>query len=158
MKNKFAILALFFVVALAGNAAAQSVSYEVVEVSQLTVAGSPTLTINNTNSGAGSGLLSVTGIGTYDITTNATNKKITAALDLAMASDVALTVAFTAPTVGTSAGAVALTAVAQDVVTGITEVDETAIPISYTLSADVTAGIVASTTRTLTYTLIDSGI
>ena len=159
MKIQIAILSLFFVVAFAGTAAAQSVTTEVQAVNDLTVSGSPSLTIVETNSGAGSGLKSVSAAGSYAITTNGTNKRITAALSLAMPAATSLSVTFTAPTAsGTSAGPVALTAAAQDVVTGITTVDEVGIPVSYTLAADVTAGILGSVTRTLTYTLTDPAI
>ena len=60
-----------------------------------------------------------------------------------------------APTGGTSAGDVTLSNVAADVVTAITKRAETAKTITYTLSATVAAGVVASAQKTVTLTLTD---
>jgi hypothetical protein len=96
--------------------------------------------------------------GTYDITTNcaANAKKITAALDLAMPTGTSLIMNVSAPTGGTSAGDVTLTAVAQNAVTLIDGVAEANIGIYYVFAATVAAGVVTNTPKTLTLTLADS--
>jgi hypothetical protein len=96
--------------------------------------------------------------GAYDITTNcaANAKKLTAALDLAMPTGTTLVMNVTAPTGGTSANDVTLTAVAQNVVTAIDGVAEANIVISYTFTATVAAGVVTNTPKTLTLTLADT--
>jgi len=60
-----------------------------------------------------------------------------------------------APGSGTSAGAVTLGATDKDVVTGITQVAASGKSISYSLAATVAAGVVASSTKTVTLTLTD---
>ena len=96
---------------------------------------------------------------TYAITTNADSsapKKITGAIESVMPTAVTLTVNLAAPSVGSSAGATALSTSAADLVTGISKVAESGRTITYTLSATVAAGVVASATRTVTLTLTDS--
>lgn len=131
--------------------ATQTVSYEVTAVDQISVAGSPSLVINGAT--AGSALTSATASGTYSVTTNGTNRKITASIDTDMPTGLTLTVTLGAPTGGTSTGAVELSTVDQDVVTGITEVNESGLSISYGLSAALTAGVVAAGNKTVTYTV-----
>lgn len=129
----------------------QVVSYEVAAVDQITVTGSPSLVINSAT--AGSALNSATASGTYAVTTNGTNRKITAAIDTNMPAGVTLTVALGAPTGGNSSGTVTLTSVAQDVVTNITTVNESGLSISYGLSADITAGVIPAGNKTVSYTI-----
>lgn len=131
--------------------ATQTVSYEVAAVDQISVAGSPSLVVNSAT--AGNALNSATAGGTYAITTNGTNRKITASIDTNMPSGVTLTVSLGAPTGASSAGTVTLSTTAQDVVTGITTVNESGLSIGYGLSASITAGVVAAANKTVTYTI-----
>ena len=64
-----------------------------------------------------------------------------------------LQVNMTAPAGGTSAGASTLSTTAVDVVTGITQLAQSGIAIGYTLDATPAAGVIASTSRTVTYTI-----
>jgi hypothetical protein len=131
--------------------ATQSVSYEVAAVDQISVAGSPSLVVNSAT--AGSALNSATASGTYAVTTNGSNRKITASIDSNMPSGVTLTVSLGAPTGATSAGTVTLSTTAQDVVTSITTVNQSGLSIGYGLSADITAGVVPAGNKTVTYTI-----
>jgi hypothetical protein len=131
--------------------ATQTVSYEVAAVDQISVAGSPSLVVNSAT--AGNALNSATAGGTYAVTTNGTNRKITASIDTNMPSGVTLTVSLGAPTGASSAGTVTLSTTAQDVVTGITTVNESGLSIGYGLSAAITAGVVAAGNKTVTYTI-----
>ncbi len=72
-----------------------------------------------------------------------------------MDTDVTLEVNLAAPAGATSAGDVALGTTAADLVTGISELDAADLAVTYTLSALATAGVVASTTKTVTYTITD---
>ena len=132
----------------------QTVSFSVDPVNQMSVSGNPgALTISAAV--AGSALTSVTdATTTWAITTNQTGTKVTAAIDAAMPSGATLKVNLAAPTLATSAGAVTLGTVAADVVTGITKLNETGKTITYTLSATSAAGVVASSSRTVTYTVV----
>jgi hypothetical protein len=131
--------------------ATQSVSYEVSAINEISVSGSPSLVINDAT--PGSGLVSASAAGTYAITSNQTNRKITARIDTNMPANVTLSVQLAAPTNATSAGSVNLTSVDQDVVTGISNVDQSGLSISYGLSATVAAGVVAAGNKTVTYTI-----
>ncbi|HEY0016844.1 MAG TPA: hypothetical protein VGC13_11015 [Longimicrobium sp.] len=131
--------------------ATQVVSYEVTAINEISVSGSPSLVINDAT--PGTGLTSATAGGTYAITTNETNRKVTAHINSNMPSGVTLKVELAAPTGGTSTGAVSLSTVAADVVTGVSNVNESGLSISYELSATVAAGVVASGNKTVTYTI-----
>lgn len=137
--------------ASAQQTAQQVVSYEVAAVDQITVSGSPSLVINSAT--AGSTLNSASASGTYAVTTNGANRKITAAIDTNMPTGVTLTVSLGAPTGATSAGTVTLNNVAQDVVTGISTVNQSGLSISYGLSATISAGVVPAGNKTVTYTI-----
>jgi hypothetical protein len=126
----------------------------VTAINELSVSGNPgALTVNAAT--AGSQPDAVTdATSSYAITTNGTNKKITAALDTAMPAGVTLSLTATAPTVGSSPGKVALSASAADVVTGITQVaDGDGNTLTYELAATVAAGVVESASKTVTLTI-----
>jgi hypothetical protein len=142
-------------IALASDTATQTVTYEVEAINELSVSGNPGALIVDAATAGEEADAATDSATTYAITTNGTNKKITGAIDTAMPSDVTLTANLTTPTGGTSAGAVTLTAGAQDLVTGITERAETK-GISFELSALVTAGVVPSATKILTLTIVDA--
>jgi hypothetical protein len=144
---------------LAGTAAAQTatqtVTYEVQAVNQISVSGNPSALVVSTAS-AGSAPTSATNSSTtWAITTNESNKKVTAAINTAMPSGVTLSASLAAPTGATSAGSVALTTTAADLVTGITKLNSSGLTITYTLSATSAAGVVSSSTKTVTFTLVD---
>jgi hypothetical protein len=141
--------------ALGGSAAAQTatqtLTFQVDAINQIAFTGSPSLVINT--AAAGSNPNSATTAVSWSVTTNQSNAKITASLDAALPANVTLTVDLAAPSGATSAGAQSLSTTAVDLVTAITRVAESALAVTYTLSATAAAGVVASTTRTVTYTI-----
>lgn len=143
--------------AFAGDSATQDVGYGVSAINEIAIDSdlSDTISLTVATATAGSQPDAVTQSSDYDITTNGTDKKISAAINTAMPDDVTLSLTATAPTGGTSAGKLGLTATAQDVVSGITKVAETGIALQYELSALVTAGTVESASKTVTLTIID---
>jgi len=128
------------------------VTLEVQAINQIAFNGSPSLVISSAT--AGSAPTSATASATYDITTNDTDRKITAQLDSDTPAGVTLSASLAAPSGATSAGAVPLTMTAQDVVTGINTVSASGLGVTYTLSATAAAGVLPSATRTVTYTII----
>lgn len=82
-------------------------------------------------------------------------KKIVAQLNANTPAGVTLAVRITGGSSGTSLGYVGLDISARDVVIATTPGFYSTVNISYTLSATVTAGVVASTSRTVTFTLLD---
>jgi hypothetical protein len=123
---------------------------------QLLVSGSPAkLTVSAAI--AGSAPTAVTNASTtYSVTSSPSpgHFTITAGINTAMPAGVTLTVALAASK-GTSLGAVTLGTVAKNVVTGITArmFGQT---ITYNLSATPAAGVVATQSRTVTFTLIST--
>ncbi len=133
------------------NVATQSVAFEVQAINSITVSGSPSLTI--AAAVAGSAPTSVTASGSYAITTNEANRKITASIGSNMPSGLTLSVLLGAPT-GGSPTSRDLSTSAQDVVTGISNLNESGLSIGYTLAATAAAGVVAANSRTVTYTVL----
>ncbi|MDI3543420.1 MAG: hypothetical protein PWP57_1025 [Candidatus Atribacteria bacterium] len=144
-------------VALAANTATQTVTYQVDAINEISVSGDPSaLTVSTATAGSEPDAVTDNST-TYAITTNETSKKITGAIDTAMPTGLTLEVNLAAPTAGgTSAGDVALSATAADLVTGIAQIAESGLGITYTLSATVAAGVVTSATKTVTLTLTDA--
>jgi hypothetical protein len=147
-------LATITVAAFAPAAAAQdqSVAIEVQAINQLSFTGSPSLVISSGT--AGSAPTSATASVTYAVTTNEVDRKITAQIDQTPPSGLTLSASLAAPSGGTSAGAVALSTSPQDMVTGISTLNASGLSLTYTLAATAAAGVVAPTSRTVTYTII----
>lgn len=139
--------------AFAGPTATQTVTYEVTAINELSVSGDPAaLTVSTATAGSAPNSVSDAST-TYAITTNETSRKITGAINTAMPAGVTLSANLAAPTGATSAGAVALTGTAQDLVTGISTLNESGKTITYSLSATSAAGVVPSATKTVTLTI-----
>ena len=152
-KKLFSTIALMLSAASAASAqtATQTVTFQVDAINQIAFAGSPSLVISTAS--AGSAPTSVTAAATWAVTTNQTGAKITASINSAMPAGLTLSASLAAPTGGSSAGTQALGTTAVDVVTGITKVAQGAMSVTYTLDATPAAGVVSSTTRTVTYTI-----
>jgi len=136
----------------AAQTANQTVTFQVDAINQIAFAGSPSLVINTAT--AGSAPTAATANVSWAVTTNQTAAKITASIGSNMPAGLSLTVNLTAPTAaGTSAGVQSLSTTSVDLVTGITKLAESGLGVAYSLSATPAAGVVASTTRTVTYTI-----
>lgn len=139
--------------ASAATTAEQTVTYEVTAINELSVS-SPTVSLTVNAASAGSAPTAASDASTsYAITTNESNRKITGALNTAMPSGVSLSASLAAPAGATSVGAVALTGSAQDLVTGISTLNESGKVITYNLSATSAAGVVPSASKTVTLTV-----
>lgn len=145
-----ALLLTAFATEGAAQTATATATYEVQAINEVSVSGNPAALIISTAA-------QMTGVTdnttTWSVTTNQTGAKITGEIDTDMPTGVTLKANLTAPSVGTSAGAVTLSAVAADLVTGMTEVQGTALGLAYSLSATTAAGVVPSATKTVTYTI-----
>ena len=130
----------------------QTVTFQVDAINQIAFTGSPSLVINTAT--AGSAPTNATANVSWAVTTNQAGAKITASIGSNMPAGLTLTANLTAPTAaGSSAGALSLSTTAVDLVTGITKLAESGLGVQYTLSATPAAGVVSSTTRTVTYTI-----
>lgn len=140
--------------AVAGTAGAQSqtVTFAVNAINQVAVTGSPSLTV--TTAVAGSQPTSASdATAKWAVTTNQSGAKVTASIDSNMPSGLTLSANLVAPSGATSLGATALSSTAVDVVTGVTKVAASNLGITYTLDATAAAGVVGTSTRTVTYTV-----
>jgi hypothetical protein len=135
----------------AAQTATQTVTFQVDAINQIAFSGSPSLTINTAT--AGSNPTAATAGATWAVTTNQTGAKITASIGSNMAAGLTLEVDLSAPAGGTSAGAQALSTTAVDLVTGITKLAQSALGVTYSLNATAAAGVVASSSKTVTYTI-----
>jgi hypothetical protein len=135
-----------------------TVNYEVQAINELEIdATSVTLIIDTATAGSQPDDAVDSTTATYAITTNGTNKRITAALDSAMPTDTSLYLTLAAPTAsGSSAGEQLLSTSTVTVVSAITEVAESGLAMTFRFTALVTAGIIPSASKTLTLTLTDT--
>jgi len=136
-----------------------TVNYEVQAINELAISvASVTLTINSATAGSEPDDATDNSTATYALTTNAATdaKKITAAIDTNMPANVSLYLTLGAPTGGTSPGELLISATPADVVTAIEMVAESALSMTFRLSATVAAGVVTSASKTLTLTLTDT--
>ena len=148
-------LALLTITA-AGSASAQSatqtVTFAVNAINQIAFTGSPSLTI--TTATAGSQPTSANDVSaSWAVTTNQSNAKITASLGSAMPAGLTLSANLAAPSGATSLGLKALGTVAVDLVSGLTKQAVSGLGVTYTLDATAAAGVVASSSRVVTYTI-----
>ncbi|MFO7965917.1 MAG: hypothetical protein R6U50_18465 [Desulfobacterales bacterium] len=165
MKNLFiGIIAVSMCLGFAGTAAAassatQTVNYQVSEINELSVSGHPADMVISTATAGSEPDEVIEDTTTYAISTNCTNKKITADIDSEMPAGVTLKINLAEPTGAVSSGDVDISSATVnsiDVVTGISKVAESGLSIIYKLSAVVAAGHVPLSDRVITLTIIDA--
>ena len=161
MRNTSLLVAALALLALASNigrsqnTATRAVTVAVNAIAKISVTGNPgALTITDGPTGTDA-LTSVSdGSTSYSITHNSpTDMRITAGLDAALPAGFAIAVSL-ASNKGTSGGSTTIPAgSAVNVVTGIARGADAGRTITYTFSANASAGTLASQTRTVTLTL-----
>ena len=148
-----AIAAIVPVADAHAQTATQVVRFEVNAINLIGVSGTPAPLVINTAT-AGAAAASVTAGGTsYAVTTNESNKKITASVNQALPAGVTLEVQLAAPSGASSADYVQLGTSSADVVTGISSTTASSLPITYRLSATPTVQMSAQA-RTVTFTIV----
>ena len=134
------------------GAQTQTVTFAVNAINQISFAGTPSLTV--TTAVAGSDPTSaVDASSTWAVTTNQTGAKISASIPSIMGTGLTLKVNLVAPAGATSAGLTAVGTVAVDLVTVITKVKGSTLTATYQLDATPAAGVVASSSKVVTYTI-----
>ncbi|MBN2184776.1 MAG: hypothetical protein JW746_05565 [Candidatus Krumholzibacteriota bacterium] len=120
----------------------------------LTVSGDPGILVINSVT-AGSQPTSVTdATTTYSVVTTPAQMRITGELNSSMPPNVNLRITLQAPAGGTSSGSVQLTTTAKDLITGMVHhTNQGGLSITYEFSATVGAGVISSSSRTVTLTL-----
>lgn len=153
LRREITLLALIVGASVPATAqtATQTLTFQVDAINQIAFTGSPSLVVSTASAGSEPGVANAAA--TWAVTTNQSNAKISASINAALPANVTLTVDLAAPSGATSAGAQPLGTTAVDLVTGLTRVAQGGLGVTYTLSATAAAGVVASTTRTVTYTI-----
>ncbi|MEE8146326.1 MAG: hypothetical protein V3T24_01880 [Longimicrobiales bacterium] len=147
-----AALLLGLVEGASAQTATSTVTYEVTAINEISLSSSTvSLTVNAAT--AGSAPTAATVAQTWAVTTNQTAAKVTGAINTAMPSGLTLSVTLGNPASATSAGKKALTAIAVDLVTGITKLNESGLSLDWELGATAAAGVVASANKTATFTI-----
>ena len=148
----FAALMLVAAATAGAQTATQTVTFQVDAINQIAFSGSPSLVINTAT--AGSNPTSATSnTATWAVTTNQAGAKITASIGSNMPAGLTLEVSLAAPAGASSAGSQSLSTTAVDVVSGITRLAQGSLGVTYSLTATAAAGVVSSTSRTVTYTI-----
>lgn len=130
----------------------QVLTFQVDAINVIAFAGAPSLTI--TTAIAGSAPTSVTiASATWAVTCNQTGAKISASLASNMAAGLTLSSSLVAPAGGTSAGFQSLSTTSVDLVTGITQVAQSAMTVTYKLAATPAAGVIVGGSKVVTYTI-----
>jgi len=157
MKNsRTAIMSAFLVIAAAASASAQTatqaLTIDVQAINKITVAGGAhTLTINTAT--AGDAPDAQTWTTSWAITTNQSNMKVTASIATPMPANTSLAVDLGAPAGGSSSvGVVTLDDTEKDLVTGITKLNASSMPLAYTATAGAAAGV-QTISKTVTFTI-----
>jgi hypothetical protein len=133
--------------------ATQTVTFQVTAINQISITGAaPTLIVNTAVAGSAPTTATSSGI-TWAVTTNQSNAKITASIPANMPAGLTLSADLGAPAGATGAGPMALTTTAVDLVTGITKLNASGLSLTYSLDATTAAGVVASGTRVVTFTI-----
>ena len=132
--------------------ATQTVTFQVDAINQIAVSGTPSLVINAAVAGGAPTSVSSSG-SSWSVTTNQTGAKITASISSAMPTGLTLSAQLGAPSGATSAGLKSLGTTSVDLVTGITKLNATGLSLAYQLDATAAAGVVTSSTRTVTFTV-----
>jgi len=157
MKRFFTLFALALIASSTAfaqsNVATQQVSINVSEIAIIAVQGSVSMTINQAT--AGQAPDAATASATYAVTTNGTQKKITAELDSDMPTGLTLNATMAAPSGASSAGKTTLSSSAVDLVTNVTKVRGNGLSLAYEAIATVDADP-ENVSRTVTYTITNN--
>ena len=133
--------------------ASTTITYTIGSIDAIAVSANPG-PLNITTAVAGSApTAAVDTTTTYAVTTNNSNRKITGALTSTMPTGVTFSVTMAAPTGATSAGTVNLSTIPASLVTGISNIAQGGLAVTYNLAATVGAGQVSGSTNTLTFTI-----
>src|SRR5262249_22128497 len=133
--------------------ATQTVTFQVTAINQISITGAaPTLIVNTAVAGSAPTTATSAGI-TWAVTTNQSNAKINASIPSNMPAGLTLSANLGAPAGATSAGTLALSTTAVDLVSSITKLNASGLSLTYSLDATTAAGVVASGTRVVTFTI-----
>lgn len=146
-------LTLYELTLFAGTTATAIVTYSITSIDPIAISGNPG-PLNVISAKAGNQPLSaIDNSTTYAITTNSIARNIYCSLMQSMPEYVDLRVCLEAPRGCSSQGFVSLTTAPAAVVTGISQVNQGSLTITYMLTASVNARQISCATNTVIYTI-----
>lgn len=155
--NKFSVLLFLFVMPLqslySSNVATQTITFSIDPIAEIAFSGDPA-PMMATQATAGSDPADVIDNSTtYAVTTNGSSEKVVASLSAPMPTGTMLCIMVGAPNGATSEGSVDLDTSNQNVVTGISQVAQGNLAVTYIFESTAAAGTLSTTTRVVTFTL-----
>lgn len=137
----------------ATNVATQTITFSIDPISEIAVSGDPPPLIA-TQAPAGGDPADVVDSSTfYAVTTNETDEKVLVSLNSDMPTGTMLCIMAEAPTGAVSQGSVDLNTSNQNLVTGISQVAQSNLLVTYVFESTAAAGVLPLTTRIVTFTL-----
>jgi hypothetical protein len=139
---------------LAGaQTATQSVGFQVNAINQLSISGSPSLSLTMAPDGPSAASATSTASASWSVTTNQSGAKVVANIAAPMPAGVTLSVNLSAPPGARSAGMRSLTTSDVDLVTGVSRLKAAGLGLTYQLDATSAAGRVPPDSRLVTFTI-----
>jgi hypothetical protein len=151
-------LAALFVLSQAGllyssNTATQTVTFSIAPICEMCVSGDPP-PLNASSTSPGYDPIDVVDNSTYYmVTTNGSSQTLTASLSSVMPAGTYLNLIGDAPTGATSVGSVYLDTTDQVLVTGISQIAQSNLMLTYVFQSTTVAGTLSPTSRIVTFTL-----
>jgi hypothetical protein len=154
--SKIFTLALFCLSSLwihASNIATQTITFSIDPISEITVSGDPPPLVAQAVSDGGNPANVSDNSTFYAITTNGSSQKITASLSAPMPNGTWLKLMATPPSGATCAGCLDLDINEQNIITGISQIAEGNLQLTYVFRSTAAAGIIPTTSRIVMFTL-----
>lgn len=141
--------------AFGGDVGSHVVTFDFQAINEISVTGVPGLSVSFATAGQ-EPQEATAGSCTYAISTNGTNKKVTAGIESAMPANTTLKASAAAPSGGgASQGYVTLGTSPASLVTGISHAAESNLAVSYKLGCTVAAGVIPSSAKNVSFTISD---
>ncbi len=133
--------------------ATATITYSVESIDTIAISGNPGPLVVNTATAGSDPSTAIDNSTTFAVTTNNDSRNITCAVSSSMPTGVSLGINMDAPTGATSMGYIDMTTTPVIVVSGISNVAQASLGISYILEATVNAAQVSSATNIVTFTI-----
>lgn len=135
----------------ASSSATATVTWTIDPISILSISGNPAPYVVNAAIAGAHPTCAADHFTTYAVTTNSSDQKITALLDADLPDGISIGVFLQAPEGATTMGTVELSSAPQNLVTGISNVAQSDLAITYNMSVSALAAPASTASRTITY-------
>jgi hypothetical protein len=158
MRNLWQALTLLLTLCIHGsvfgsNVATQTITFSVDPISEISLSGDPPPLVATQATAGNNPAEVVDGSTFYAVTSNGFSEKLMCCLNASMPTGTTLCVTVAAPEGATSFPDMDMDVSNQNIVTGISQVAQSNLQITYIFEATASAGVVSSTSRIVTFTL-----